>query len=421
MLARRFPPFVLMVLLAALAPLPVLAADKDQDYDEFLRRMVDEARVIQQARALAAKSALKKPPTPEQALLSEERVRHELRRLQAEQAQQARAAKKAPEPRVDVTKAARELVEKERRRAEELQADRVGRLLASAKAHARKGRLRAAERALLAAVREDPSNKDAAKGLEAVRKEREAEDERRTEAAMQRETAASLRDVDRSRIPYAAALTLPDDGARRSARAKAAAAKSEEGKAAAEQTAVRKALAKTISIEATQMPVADVAAYLRHVADLNIIVEKEAADKTVDLQLRDTSVETVLDWMTKLAGMSYAVKEGVVHIGPPARVAMNRVLKIYDVSDVLHVRRLLQRGRKRKLRPTFDPFEGEEEKGMDEIAKDLMDFLKEVTGRDHWGDDPGKAQMNIRLGRLVVNAGPEMQAKISRVLDHVRD
>jgi len=196
-------------------------------------------------------------------------------------------------------------------------------------------------------------------------------------------------------------------------------------KEAAQRAAVKKALQKKISIDALEMSVSDMAAYFRQVGGVNIVVEKEAAPQTVTLQLRDVTVESALDWVTKLTGLAHTIRNGCVHIGPPDKVKPEVVVRVYDVSDLLHVRQSLARGQKRHRQALdnnviLDPTEEDDVKSLDELADELMDFLKAATGKKQWDDVQGDARMNLRLGRLVVNAEPNLHEKLLKVLENVR-
>lgn len=393
---------------------PALAAERRVDYGKFLKQIEAEMRVIQQARALEAKRAPKPPPTAAQRLLDEERVREHFRQLRPQQ--RPGPVKKAPELRGDPLGAAHKLVEKERRRADERHSERVSRLLASATGHFAHRRFDAAANALRRALEFDPRNAQAAGLLERVEADRAAAQAAQTGLALRRETAKSMRYIDQARIPQADVLTVPKDWAERKPQAAVFVTDVPDLDAAANAAAVKKALAKQISIEAVSMPLGDVAAYLRQVAGLNIVLDQDVADKAVDLRLTNASVESVLAWVTKLTELSYVVRGAVVYIGPAEKMTEKAVVKVYDVSDLLRVRRLLRRGRRRQ-----GDIVGDEVESLADLADELMDFVKEVTGRKRWGDNAGQAQMNFRLGRLVVNAEPSLQFKILQLLSQIRD
>ena len=413
MQAHRLVPVALGVFLAILNAPAALGGERAADYGEFLKQVAEEMRIVLQHEALLKRRLPKPGPSREQLLLDEERVRHHFRQAGKSQGEPPR---KAPEPRVDLDKAARELVSKERLRAATRHAERVGRLVESAQEHHKLGRLDAAAKALRSALKIDPGNKRAASLLKEIEASKAAAEQVRSRRAIGRETAASFRYMDRIRVPQAALLTVPKERAGRKARGEDLFGHEVVSPAAAKDAAVRKALAAKMSIETLGAPLEDVVAYIRQVGKINVVLDTDAADQTVDLRLEDTSVEAVLGWVTKLTGLSYAVSGGVVHIGPKEKLAQASVIKIYDVSDILRVRQLLRKGR---IRP--DDLFAEPVGTIGELADELMGFIKQVTGRAHWGDDPDKAQMNFQLGRLVVNAEPAIQAKVLEVISKVRD
>ncbi len=409
----RYAPAVLGMFLAILIGSVALGGERAADYDEFLKQVAEEMRIIRQHEALLEKRPPKPGPSRAQLLLDEERVKHQFRQAARSRKEPAR---KAPEPRADVEKAARELVSIELRRAAEVQAARVTRLVELALEHHKRGRSGAAAKALRSALKIAPRNKRAAGLLQKVEARADAADEARTRRLIDRAAAASLRYIDRIRTPQAALLTVPKGWAERQAHKENLLGRAAASPATATAAATRKALAAEISLDATEMPLVDVVAYLREIGKINIVLEPDAANEPVTLRLENMSVESVLGWVTKLTGQSYAVREGVVHIGPKEKAAAATVIRIYDVSDILRVRQLLRKGRA-KERGAF----GEPAKTMAELADDLMDFIKHVTGPDHWDENAGKSKMNFQLGRLVVNAEPSVQLKVLEVISKIRD
>ena len=425
MWAPRLIPVASVLALVGLICQPLGAAEDKDEHGAFLKKVADELRVIQQARELYDKYAPRKRPTPEETLLTEERLKHRLRHLALPKAQSPEKAAEPPVAEADLVEAAQKFAEKERQREKGLQADRIRRLITSAKEHIRLGRWVTAGLALEAALRIDRTNTEAARLLKQVRIDEVQAEKLRTAKRANRETAAAWRAVNTSRVPFAATLTLPRDWAERSARAEAELAQVATDKEAAQRAAVKKALQKKISIDALEMSVSDMAAYFRQVGGVNIVVEKEAAPQMVTLELRDVTVESALDWVTKLTGLAHTIRNGCVHIGPPDKVKPEVVVRVYDVSDLLHVRQSLARGQKRHRQALdnnaiLDPTEQDDVKSLDELAEELMDFLKAATGKKQWDDAQGDARMNVRLGRLVVNAEPTLHEKLLKVLENVR-
>ena len=417
--------FVSGFLVSAVAT--VWAADSENEYDRFLKQVVNEARVIEQARAAVAELVTKDTFSTTEMLLAEERIRQQAEQTRRRALEREAQEKEPPTPEADLIAAARELIAKERQRIEGLRAERAGRLMESAREHLRLQRFDAAARVLETLLREDPVNRDAAALLERVTVDRRESDAGKVELAKNRETNASRLYVDQIRIPYAATQTYPDDWAEQSARARSVIV-FEQTEEETANAAVRAALEQKTSINATETPLVDIAAYLRHVSGVNIILEKDAGEQTVDLMLADVSVRSVLDWATRLTDLSYAINDGSVYIGTAGRVAAKPVVRIYDVSDLLHVRQVLERGRNRKPggfgkqeEEFIDPFEEVATTAtLAELGEDLMEFLKEVTGQDNWAD-PREATMDIRFGRLVVNAEPGLQEKILEIIEKVRE
>ncbi len=417
---------IVLVLAAILALPPVLrAGEADQAYQEFLNRVLAEARAIEQARELERKHTpppSPPPPPPEQQLLNEAAIKARVRamdreRVRARAQARAAAAKKAAPTDEELAEKARKLVEAERRRAAGVQAGRLERLLTSAREHIDTGRLAAAAKAIKMALEIDPRNAQAGQLQKRVEAARDATAQTRTEVDLRRETAESHRYIERMRVPQADVVTYPRDWEKRKAETEPAVLAGADAKPDPQVAATRRALEKKISIEAISMSLDEVAAYLRHVAKLNIVLDNDVADKTIDLHMRNVSVETVLRWTTKLSGQAYVVRNGVVHIGPKEKMIQESIIKVYDVSDILRMRRRLSKNLRRRDDGLFE----EDSPTTEELAEDLMDFIKIATGRDRWGDDPGDGRMNVRLGRLVVNAEPSLQLKVLNALGKMRE
>ncbi|MFO7898844.1 MAG: hypothetical protein R6V58_07260, partial [Planctomycetota bacterium] len=247
----------------------------------------------------------------------------------------------------------------------------------------------------------------------------------------ERERAASLDALEAARVPYAATVTYPPDWAERSRQRRRAAAQKAVAREDAQDRAVRAKLRKKASIDVIETPVSDVASYLRHLSGLNLVVEKEAADKTVTLKLRDVTLESMLEWVARQAGTSWAVRDGCIHVGPPEKVVPRPVTRVYDVSDILRVQQALTR--RFRLRDPLAPedddddraglFGGVEERGeksLEELAGELTDFLREATGRGKWEDAAAGRRMSIHLGKLVVNAEPSVQERVLELVEQVR-
>ena len=409
--SRVFP--VVMIAAAAGFVSASRAAEPDERCEEFLRQVVEERRAIEAARALREQRAPAPPAarSAAQQLLDEERLRAELEKLREElrAEEPAEPPGRAPE---ELERRAREFIGDEQRRAADRQAEQVDRLLAAARDHLETGRFDAAARAAETALTIEPGSDEALALRERIESAWTVTADVEWEITLARERERSLRYIDEYRVPQADVIAYPDDWEERKAQTEPMAEFASGEPPDPQDAAMRDALAETISIEAVAMPLDEIAAYLRTVADINIVLDPDVRDRKVDLQLRDAPVRSVLDWVTKLTGLGYAVRGSVVYIGPAEELVDERVIRTYDVSDILRTERLFSRRRRKR-----DPFE--DAPTTEELADDLMDFIKKITPGS-WGEDPGQGHMSFHLGRLVVNAEPALHARVLEVLDNVR-
>lgn len=196
-----------------------------------------------------------------------------------------------------------------------------------------------------------------------------------------------------------------------------------EGALAGTTTSPAAALKKKITIDFVELPLEDALNYLRTAADINIVLaNRELRDKTVTLELKDVSVETVLKWVVKQTETDYSVQDGVVYVGSHETVKVGPVLVMYDVTDLLYQERLRAASADppKALKPGDTVLvQVPEGKSLEELAADLIAFVKTTTGEDTWKDST-KATMAYFAGKLVVNADPDVQVKVATILAGLR-
>jgi hypothetical protein len=399
---------------------------------DFLKRVAEELRVKRQFDALYERSAPKPPPTPIDLILMEMRVRRQVREMNAAAAPRPRPTPRRPSEAssAEKLKTARAVAAEAARRRTETQRARVEGLVSKGREHLKLSRFGAASKAFRLALKLDPRNEQVSQLLAFARLMYERHETEKVARRKRAETAAQTRGIDALRVPHSNTLAYPQDWQRTLARTRTTGARMLEN--VDEQTAkTRQALKKEVTIDVVEAPLEDVAAYFRRISGVNIVVDKDAARRPVTLKLRRVPLEAALRWVTRLTGQGFTVREGVVYVGPPEAVAEDRVVRMYDVADLLQVRRLLTRGRnmRRAVQPIIadpddfdriEPFEEVEVKSIRKLADELIDFLKAATGSGSWGADGEGATMVYRLGQLVVNAEPRTQEKVAEILANLR-
>ncbi|MFP4055609.1 MAG: hypothetical protein ACLF0G_01935 [Candidatus Brocadiia bacterium] len=103
------------------------------------------------------------------------------------------------------------------------------------------------------------------------------------------------------------------------------------------EAALREALERRVSFDFVDTPLSDVASFLSTLAEVTIVLDNEALgqqEPRVTLRVRDMRLGAALDWVSRLAGLTYGLKDEAIFISSPGRFADETVLKLYDVTDL---------------------------------------------------------------------------------------
>jgi hypothetical protein len=430
----KFLAFVTVAAILIALPARLLAAEDDDAHKKFLKQVAREAAIARQARALYRKSAPKPLPSDVDVMLTELRIKKEADRRRALMDVRRTRSVPALEVPVDRVALARTFVKSEKERKADRADERVRILLDKAKAHIEGHRYVAAIHALDQVLVDQPRHRVALRLREMARRADIKKSRKANALQMERHTAATMRQLGQSRVPAAETLTVPPGWKEKTRQVREKQAREFLGEPVEEDTKVKRALAKTMSIDAIDMPLGDVAAYFRHVTGVNFVLDKGLEDKRLTLKLERVTVGSALAWVAKQTGAAFSVRRGVVHIAPPSKIREDMALKIYNVSDLLHEKRLLTKGKNmhrafnagRKAVIADDgvggiaPFEQIDSKSTAELAEDLMGFIRVATGRENWDGSGGAATMNYKLRRLVVYAPAALHLKVLRALNNAR-
>ena len=99
--------------------------------------------------------------------------------------------------------------------------------------------------------------------------------------------------------------------------------------------------ARRVTLSYEQAPLDDVTAAVRSVAGVNIVIsplvyrDRAPEELLVTLSLRDVTIATALDWITRLVRLRWCVDYGVVYITLPEDAPRTRPTRVYSVGDQL--------------------------------------------------------------------------------------
>jgi len=100
---------------------------------------------------------------------------------------------------------------------------------------------------------------------------------------------------------------------------------------------IREAMNKKISFDFVETPLQDVVTFISSLVDVTIVLDTEAVKdepKTITLRVNDMRLESALNWVLKLVGLKYTLKDEAVFISKPDRIIERASLRMYDVSDL---------------------------------------------------------------------------------------
>ncbi len=314
----------------------------------------------------------------------------------------------------------------------------VERLVQSARTLHDRGRYEAAERRLLAALREDPGNPEAAELLAEVHTALRDARQNLLDRVREHERETALRMLDDAWTVPRGVITYPPDWEERARQSRQEAADAVANIEEGERTRQARTTLQDEegSIDVRDEELAAVATHIRELSGLNVVVDPAVEDKTLTLTVDDITLEDMLDWVTRQTDTDWALRNGVVYIGPPEKVRPEAVTQLYDISDILHTERLLRREPERPVAAPlippprrrvlfderYDPdrYWDVEEETLDEIAAEFIEFIKEATGRELWEED-GHRNASVYLRRLILKAEPEVHQRVLELIEEMED
>ena len=191
-----------------------------------------------------------------------------------------------------------------------------------------------------------------------------------------------------------------------------------------EQTQYRELLGRLrltrISVDWKDRSLADVLADLRSRTGLNLLVQSgelgEILEQSVDLRLKEVSVEVVLELLSSGRDLVFQNRKGVIHVTSRAHaVRRSAVLAIFDVSDLLYVPPDFPAPKIGiPVGPPSDERDARESHPESKDPEELIDLIKSATGEKNWEYEG--VSIRHSAGKLLIRHTPAMLRRIGGVI-----
>ncbi|HUT37408.1 MAG TPA: hypothetical protein VNE39_28260 [Planctomycetota bacterium] len=174
------------------------------------------------------------------------------------------------------------------------------------------------------------------------------------------------------------------------------------------ETRIREALERKVTFDFVETPLADVVSFLGSLTEASMVLDTEALKggmPNVSLRVQDMRLEAALNWLCKLVGLRYALRDEAIFISRPERIYDTPVLRMYDITDLtIEIKNF--KGRQRALSTDsghgVEDFFREEEKDEEQekplSGKELIEFLQRVVAPTGPEDDGGMDRLREVAG-----------------------
>ena len=194
----------------------------------------------------------------------------------------------------------------------------------------------------------------------------------------------------------------------------------------ARDEALRRMETLKVSVDFTDMRLAEAVEYVRELTGINFVILPKVAEKDpeakVTLKVRELSVKSVLKLMLASRGLVATWRDGAVVILPREDLQDSVTMRMFDVRSLLVKIQDFQ-GPKVELAPatghvvdTIFAFPEEPRPVMEESF--LIDLVKDNTGSDSWSSNPRTA-LNLVNGMMGVSQSPGVIREIEQFLSRL--
>ena len=108
---------------------------------------------------------------------------------------------------------------------------------------------------------------------------------------------------------------------------------------------IERSLQKKVSFEFVDIPLHEALRFLQDLAEAKIIIDQQVmesgtGDTPINLKIGDMSLDQALDWVLRLADLSYALKDDAIFISTPDRLAEAETMQSRTLPDAVNMRPL---------------------------------------------------------------------------------
>ena len=310
-------------------------------------------------------------------------------------------------------------------------ADRIRTMLEQAKLFLSREQFTDCEELCARILKIDPLNTDASGLMEKSRQNRHRMAEAANYKEIMLERAESMTNVDAVSVPYSKRIIYPDDWERIVARSELSAGGMGSHQEEAWAQEIRRRLDKRVSFEFVQTPLSEAVQFLQNLTKVNMILDpvaiKDVGDAPITLRVSQMKLELALDWILRLAGLQYMLKDNAIFISKPENLTTDIVLKIYDVRDLI-MKVPNFPGPEFALDLGSNAFGSgglggvalittEQDEGV--TVESLSDMISTRIKPESWSPDLGTS-IEQSNGKLIVMQRPEIHRMIDKLLSSLR-
>lgn len=276
-------------------------------------------------------------------------------------------------------------------------------------------------------LRADPTNRDAERIIEMSHDAEHSDNDVESRREFGNQWKSIMMDLEESALPQVDTVVFPenwlDDIAQRRPRAIGDPIDTEEASdVVAIQSVLDKKRVQGLTWEEANLNT--VVGYLRTITGLNFhvtpkVVEEKGEDVSVNLNVSDVSITTILDLITSQFDLAWAPRGGVVTIMTKDEVRGAMKLRYFDVRDLAVQVRDFATEDLNLVPSNFTPPEPPELPDPEPIysADSLVELIQNTIGNEEtWSESAPVQQNNI----LIIRNTPEILAQVDDLLNQLR-
>lgn len=174
-----------------------------------------------------------------------------------------------------------------------------------------------------------------------------------------------------------------------------------------------------LDVDFTNYTLANLADYLREVADINIVLKPKAeVPGPLAMRARGVTIQSILRLLLKPHHIGFVIEDGVLIIAPESALTAQVRLEIIDVRDLLMPIRDFPGA---DITLDADSAGATFSTASDDAPAEfpIVELLKAHIGGKTWEENP-KASIQLMNGLLFVKQTPEVIAQIRQVVQSLR-